>query len=188
MANLETQKLDSIIASRRAMLAVGGAALAGLALPSAKAHAQNPPASIGDTDILNFALNLEYLEAQFYCLAVYGVTIDHGPQKIPLAPNSSLGAAGTVTMKTPFAAVPFTDPAIKAYAMETATEEGNHVLFLQNALNTKAVSMPNIDLVNSFNTLAGAAKVAHHHLRPLRFEWRWCDRAGCKLPAGCLYL
>ena len=137
------------------MLAVGGAALASLAFtPKAEA------ATVSDTDILNFALNLEYLEAQFYSLAVNGVTIDQGPQQIPLAPNAStLGPAGTVTTKTPFAAVPFTDSLIKAYAAETATEEGKHVLFLQKTLGPLAVSMPSIDLVNSFNTLAVAAKL-----------------------------
>ena len=161
MANAETQQLDSIIASRRALLAVGGAALAGLAFtPKANAQITGATATVGDTDILNFALNLEYLEAQFYSLAVNGVTIDVGPQKIPTAPNAStLGPAGTVTTKASFAAVPFTDAAIAAYAKETATEEGNHVLFLQKALGPKAVSMPNIDLVNSFNTLAAFATI-----------------------------
>ncbi len=61
------------------MLAMGGAALAGLAF-APKASAQ---AAITDNDILNFALNLEYLEAQFYTLAVYGVTIDKLPTPIP---------------------------------------------------------------------------------------------------------
>ncbi len=155
MANVETQQLDSIIASRRAMLAVGGAALAGLAFaPKANAQVSGSTATISDTDILNFALNLEYLEAQFYTLAVYGVTIDKLPTPIPVAVNG--GTAGTVTVKAN-AQVPFTDAAIKAYAAETAIEEGKHVLFLQNALNTKAVSMPDIDLLNSFNTLAVAA-------------------------------
>ena len=154
MANLETQQLDSIIASRRALLAVGGAALAGLAF-APKASAQT---AINDNDILNFALNLEYLEAQFYNLAVYGVTIDKLPTPIPTGVNG--GTGGTVTLKPTFTPVPFLLPLIKSYATETATEEGKHVLFLQSALGKLAVSMPNIDLFNSFNALAKAAGIA----------------------------
>lgn len=134
------------------MLAMGGVALAGLAFtPKAEA------ATINDNDILNFALNLEYLEAQFYSLATFGVTIDVGSQQIPLAPNAAtLGAAGTVTTKPNFTKVAFTDTLIAAYAAETAIEEGKHVLFLQKALGSLAVSMPALDLYNSFNTLAKA--------------------------------
>ncbi len=153
MANQETQILDSILSSRRAMLAVGGAALAGLAF-APKASAQ---AAISDFDILNFALNLEYLEAQFYTLAVYGVTIDKLPTPIPISVNG--GTGGTVTLKPSFAPVPFALPTIKAYATETAMEEGKHVSFLQKVLSTKAVSMPNIDLYNSFNALASLAGI-----------------------------
>ncbi len=154
MANQETQQLDSIISSRRAMLAVGGAALAGLAF-APKANAQT---ATTDNDILNFALNLEYLEAQFYNLAVYGLTIDKLPTPIPISVNG--GTGGTVTMKPAFTPVPFALPLIKSYATETATEEGKHVLFLQSALGKNAVSMPNIDLFNSFNALASAAGIA----------------------------
>jgi hypothetical protein len=153
MANTETQQLDSIISSRRALLTLGGVALAGLAF-APKADAQ---AAITDSDILNFALNLEYLEAQFYNLAVYGVTIDKLPTPIPVAVNG--GTAGTVTLKPSFAPVPFSMPTIAAYAKETALEEGKHVSFLQGALGTAAVSMPNIDLFNSFNALAMAAGI-----------------------------
>jgi len=153
MANQETKKLDEIISSRRAMMTMGGAALAGLLLTGvAKAQA-----ALTDNDILNFALNLEYLEAQFYNLAAFGVTIDKLPTPIPVAVNG--GTAGTVTLKPSFAKVPFSNPTISDYAMETAIEEGKHVTFLQGALGTAAVSMPNIDLYNSFNALAMAAGI-----------------------------
>jgi hypothetical protein len=157
MATLETQQLDEIIVNtRRKMLTMGGAALAALAFGgTTKAEAQST--TTGDQDILNFALNLEYLEAQFYNLAVSGVTIDHLPTPIPVAVNG--GTAGSVTLKPSFAKVPFASSIVAAYAAETATEEGKHVLFLQNTLGKVAVSMPDIDLFNSFNALAALAGI-----------------------------
>jgi hypothetical protein len=157
MATLETQQLDEIIVkTRRKMLTMGGAALAALAFGgTSKAEAQST--TTGDQDILNFALNLEYLEAQFYNLAVSGVTIDQLPTPIPVAVNG--GTAGSVTLKPSFAKVPFASSIIQSYAAETAIEEGKHVLFLQNTLGKVAVSMPDIDLFNSFNALATLANI-----------------------------
>jgi hypothetical protein len=162
MATLETQQLDEIIVnSRRKMLALGGASLAALAFAGVKlAEAQSTPAYT-DADILNFALNLEYLESQFYTLATTGKTID--TVGIGIGAGTASTGGGTVVTKPggPGAClVPWTLPAIQAYATETAQEERNHVTFLRSALTSSAVAQPNLDLYNSFNTLAGVAGIA----------------------------
>ncbi len=155
MATLETQVLDDIIVkSRRKMLSLGSTALAGLVLGNVTKKAE--AAALTDTDILNFALNLEYLEANFYNLAVNGVTIDKLSTPIGI---SGTGTQGTVVTKANFAQVPFTIATIKAYATETAIEEGKHVSFLRTALGASAVAQPQIDLFNSFNMLAAGAGV-----------------------------
>jgi hypothetical protein len=155
MATLETQVLDDIIVkSRRKMLSLGTTALAGLVLGGVTKKAE--AAALTDTDILNFALNLEYLEANFYNLAVNGVTIDKLPTPIGI---TGTGTQGTVVTKANFAKVSFSSSIIAAYAKETAIEEGKHVSFLRGALGASAVAQPQIDLVNSFNTLAMAATI-----------------------------
>lgn len=150
MAN-EMEKLmtDSISSpknsTRRNAILLGGAALAGALLTS---RAQ---AAVTDTDILNFALNLEYLEAQFYTYATTGAGL-------PSSSTSSGGgtAGGTVTIKAN-AKVPFSSTFLQQFAMEVATDEQNHVAFLRSALGASAVAQPNLDLMNSFNALAQAA-------------------------------
>ena len=138
------------VLNRRTAVLLGGAALAGLALGR---RSTVQAATVTDADILNFALNLEYLEAQFYTLATTGKTIDQVGVGITGGDGS---AGGSVTVKSnPM--VPFTTPLLQQYAQETAQDEQNHVTFLRTALAANAVAMPNIDLMNSFNLLAQAA-------------------------------
>jgi hypothetical protein len=170
MANQETQLLDDIIvSSRRKMLSLGAASLAGLMLTSSTRSAK-AAATYTDNDILNFALNLEYLEANFYYLAAFGCTIDKpnaaalaagAPAAgIPITVANGVGTAGTVTGGS---LVPFATVQVGSYATETAIEEGKHVLALQGALGSLAVNQPAINLAGgtggSFGELAQAATI-----------------------------
>jgi len=158
MATTETQILDEVIvASRRRLMTLGGVAMAGLILGSTKTA---EAATLTDADYLNFALNLEYLEAEFYTLAVSGKTIDM--IGIGTGAGSATTGGGTVTVKpSGFASckVNFAVNAVANYASEIATEEQKHVSFLRGALGSAAVAQPDIDLFNSFNAAAAAAGI-----------------------------
>ena len=163
MANQETQIVDDIVVStRRKLMTAGGAALAGMFLGTTKA-ADAQSAAIGDTDILNFALNLEYLEGNFYYLAAFGTTLDVASPSstaagAPVLSGAGLGTRGSVISKSAAACkVAFSNPVNAAYAIETAVEEGKHVRFLATTLGSAAVAQPQIDLLTSFNTLYNAA-------------------------------
>src|SRR5580692_8684393 len=96
---------------RRAAMLLGGAAVASMAL-GRRASAQS--SAITDSDILNFALNLEYLEAQFYTLATTGKTIDE--MGIGIGAGTAPTGGGSVITKPggPTAClVPWTLPAIQ---------------------------------------------------------------------------
>ena len=112
-----------------------------------------PTPTYTDQDILNFALNLEYLEAQFYAYATTGAGIS----------SSLLGGAGTAgsVNATGATAVPFADPIIARYAREIAADEVAHVTFLRNALGSSTVvAQPALDLSVGPNSAFSAAAVA----------------------------
>jgi hypothetical protein len=160
MANQETQLLDEIIvSSRRKMLSLGATSLAGLMLGASATKAEAATASYTDADILNFALNLEYLEASFYYQAAFGTTIDvaNAASTAAGAPVITLnGTVGTPGVATGGSKVPFSTIQVASYAIETAVEEGKHVALLQSALASAAVAMPAINIGTSFQMLGSA--------------------------------
>ncbi|MBW4330476.1 ferritin-like domain-containing protein [Stakelama sp. CBK3Z-3] len=123
----------------------GGFALTAKTNP---AHAQSTPS---DADVLNFALNLEYLEAQFYAYAATGSGLS----------SSLLDGSGTAGSATGARQVTFTDPAVAQFAREIAADERAHVAFLRDALGSSAVAQPAIDIGTdpdgAFSTAARAA-------------------------------
>ncbi len=126
--------------------AVGVAALPAMSGGSALAAASSGPS---DSAVLNFALNLEYLEGEFYSYAVHGTG---------LADNLTHGK-GTRGGVTGGKKVPFTSKRIAQYAAEIAWDELHHVRFLRSALGSAAVSRPAIDIQHSFTAAAQAAGV-----------------------------
>ena len=143
------------VTARRSLLknaALGAAAIGGAAAVAgrfAPAQAQSAPSV---ADVLNFALNLEYLEAEFYLRATTG----GGLTQVQRA-----GSDGTPSgMVWGGSKVPFTTPRLAAIARDIASDEKAHVLFLQAALKDAGasyVACPTIDLKDSFTTLGRAA-------------------------------
>jgi len=128
-----------------AMVSSVGAAGAVMSTPAAA------QAALTDADILNFALNLEYLEAQFYYFAVFGEGL----------PNELLGGTGTRGNVTGGRKVNFSDRVVELYAREIAQDERAHVAFLRNAIGATAVAQPAIDISADPNgAFSSAARAA----------------------------
>jgi hypothetical protein len=103
-----------------------------------------PENEINEMDILNFALNLEYLEAEFYTYAVTGKSISSfgvGTKGRANVTNPTTGGT-TVGGKK----VTFSDELTQNMVAQISADERAHVVLLRGALGSSAVAMPNIDL------------------------------------------
>ncbi len=134
-----TNLIPDRAASRRAILSAlgAGAASAALAGPTAfLSSAAVAAQGIGDADILTFALNLEYLEAEFYRVATRGTYLD----------ALDIGGKGNAGATTGGKRVPFKNTDLARLAAEIAQDELEHVRFLRAALGAGAIAKPAIDL------------------------------------------
>ena len=125
---------------------VGAGLLRSVATPALSAPAGEADA-ISDSAILNFALNLEYLEAEFYSYAVHG----HG---LPEGMTHGTGQRGPVEGGRE---VGFGSRSVRQFAAEIARDEYEHVAFFRSALGSAAVARPAINIQQSFTDAATAA-------------------------------
>jgi len=131
--------------TRRAFAKTSAAAsmgIVGAALLSSRPVAAQ---ALTDADILNFALNLEYLEAEFYTKAITGKTIEQFGIGVS---GSGTGGPTTGGRKIEFGS------STLAIMSEIADNERNHVVLLRDALGPAAVAKPaiNLDALGAFAT------------------------------------
>ena len=116
---------------RRGFTRTLGFASAGVAAFLTKAETAS--AAVTDADILQFALNLEYLEAEFYTMASTGKTIDQM--------GVGISGAGTQGTTTGGAKVTFTAGSTLALsAAEIMMDEQQHVKLIRTALQAAGVT------------------------------------------------
>ena len=143
---------------RRSGIAAFTAALAPMATSALFNTLQSEAADpFTDADILNFALNLEYLEGEYYARAALGAPLSSfvdyttgvGTLGDTLAPTGS-GKGGGVA---------FSSGAIRDFAVEIAMDEIDHIKFIRATLGAEAVTKPAIDLAGAFATAAHLAGI-----------------------------
>ncbi|WP_424952456.1 ferritin-like domain-containing protein [Deinococcus sp.] len=119
-----------------------------------------------DLAVLNFALNLEFLEAAFYLAAVgrlaeldkLGLNSGGGGTSIILPTGSNSKQKAFTGARN--GGMKFNNPNIQGYAQEIAEDELNHVKFLLKVLGSNAVVRPTLDIGPAFGNAAKAATKA----------------------------
>lgn len=117
--------------NRRGLLKKLAVAAAAVGATQSGVNAQTPTAA----DVVQFALNLEYLEAEFYSIAITGMNL----QQRGIAITGS-GNSGPTT--TSFGKVTFGNNLLLTFASgrDIADDEINHVLALRAALTANGVT------------------------------------------------
>jgi hypothetical protein len=143
----------SLLSRRHTLRALMATAVAASASGCAKLIPQSVgeallPNPLTDPAVFNFALNLEYLEAEYYLRGVYGRGVDRadiGPRPGPVIGGRE------VAFRTPY---------LREFMEEIANDEAKHVHFLRGGMGGSPLvefSRPTIDLAGSFRGAGQAA-------------------------------
>lgn len=116
---------------------VSGLGLAAMTMVGGTLSKLQAATTVTDADILNFALNLEYLEAEFYLMSTYGTTLQR---------SGVIKASDTTGPTTGGAMVNFSGVNYAFAASGLRTDEVAHVKLLRNALGSAAAKKPAINL------------------------------------------
>jgi hypothetical protein len=116
--------------ARTTLFGSAGLAALGAMTRDVRADANN------DIAILQFALNLEYLEAEFYTVITTGRTLSQL--------GIGTGGVGTEGPTVGGGKVALSGPVMNL-AIELAADEQAHVMLLRNALGNNAIAKPTID-------------------------------------------
>lgn len=100
-----------------------------------------------DQKIMTFALNLEYMEAEYYTRGAFGHSLEEHGVNVGNKPGEVQGGR-----KITFSSRTFQD-----YAEELAQNEAAHVSFYRKTLGRDAVDRPQIDFEGGFAAAAEAA-------------------------------
>jgi hypothetical protein len=130
-----------------ALIAMGVIA-ASTVIPLTEAVAQQAESST-DIDLFNFALNLEYLETDYYLRGGLGMTVDE-------VFRTSFGAPVKGGRK-----VQFSNPAREGMIKNIAGNEVAHIKFLRAITGSQAAQRPPIDMDAGFAAVAAAAGLSN---------------------------
>lgn len=139
---VESHMNTKLLLSRRNAIQLGAATIAGAAATSIGAFGQE---AVADEDIFQFALNLEYMETEYYLRATTG----KGIQEADLGSDPGKVNGGH--------AVKFKSAALREFGEELSQNELAHVRFYREVLGDQAVGRPTIDFEAGFKAAASAA-------------------------------
>jgi hypothetical protein len=141
--------IDEVVSAspnRRSFLKTIGVATAGVTALSMAGLTPAQGQTTTEVEVLKFALNLEYLESEFYTYALFGQGIELFGIGVNGEANGSNPTSGMVTSGGK--KVNFWNPTQVTYEIieQIGSDERAHVTLLRSALGLQVIAKPNINL------------------------------------------